>query len=226
VLIDLSHPIATGMPVWPGDPVVRLRPAAELATAGYNLLAVELGSQTGTHVDAPYHVADDLPRLHEIPLDRFVGPAVVADLREVPAAAPIEPINLEPIRPRLAPGVVLLLCTGWSRHWGRAEYAEHPWLGPSAARLVVDAGVRTVGIDAPSVDASSPPPPGADPLPTHRLLAARHVVIAENLTNLEALLEPSVGAVQVWLMPLGLQDADGAPVRAVAQAQADCRPWT
>jgi kynurenine formamidase len=51
-------------------------------------------------------------------------------------------------------------------------------------------------------------------------------VIAENLTNLVALLEPSVGAVLVWLMPLGLQDADGAPVRAVAQAQADCRPWT
>ena len=216
MLIDLSHPIASGMPVWPGDPVVCLRSAADLATTGYNLLALELGSQTGTHVDAPYHVGEDLPRLHEIPLDRFVGPAVVADLREVPAGAPIEPLNLEPIRPRLAPGVVLLLCTGWSRHWGQAEYADHPWLGPSAARLIVAAGVRTVGIDAPSVDASSPQP-GTDPLLTHRLLAARHVVIAENLTNLAALLAPSVGAAQVWLMPLGLRDADGAPVRAVAQ---------
>jgi kynurenine formamidase len=213
VLIDLSHPVATGMPVWPGDPVVLLSPAAEIATDGYNLLAVQLGSQTGTHVDAPYHVDNDLPRLHEIPLDRFVGPAVVADLREVPAGAPIEPIDLEPIRPRLAPGVVLLLCTGWSSYWGRAEYADHPWLGPSAAQLVLDAGVRTIGIDAPSVDAAA----GSNQLPTHRLLAARHAVIAENLTNLEALLRLSAGAARVWLLPLALHDADGAPVRAVAQ---------
>lgn len=213
MLIDLSHPIATGMPVWPGDPVVLLSPAAQVATTGYNLLAVQLGSQTGTHVDAPYHVDNDLPRLHEMPLDRFVGPAVVADLREVPAGAPIEPIDLEPIRPRLAPGVVLLLCTGWSRYWGQPEYADHPWLGPSAAHLVLDAGVRTIGIDAPSVDAAG----GSTQLHTHRLLAARHAVIAENLTNLEALLRPSAGAARVWLLPLALHDADGAPVRAVAQ---------
>jgi kynurenine formamidase len=218
LLVDLSHPIRNGMPVWPGDPTVQLRPAADLAGAGYNLLAVRLGSQTGTHVDAPFHVADDLPRLQEIPLDRFVGPAVVADLRELTARTPIEPVHLGPVLPRLAPGVVLLLCTGWSRHWGRAEYADHPWLGPAAARLVLDAGVRTVGIDAPSIDPSSATTADGRPeLSTHRLLADRHAVIAENLTNLAALLGHSAAPTRVWLLPLALHDADGAPVRAVAE---------
>ena len=80
-LIDLSHPITTGMPVWPGDPEVTLLTAATVHTHGYNLKSVHLGSQTGTHVDAPFHVDDALPTLDQLPLDRFTGPAVVADLR-------------------------------------------------------------------------------------------------------------------------------------------------
>jgi len=213
VLIDLSHPVTDGMPVWPGDPAVRLRPAARIATEGYNLLAVELGSQTGTHVDAPFHVADDLPRLDELPLDRFVGPAVVADLRHLAPHTAIEPADLDPVRSRLRPGTVLLLCTGWSRHWGTPQYARHPWLSPAAAVLVLNAGVRTVGIDAPSVDAD-----GSRHLPTHLLLAQRHAVIAENLTRLDALCARDTvpGMITVWLLPLALAGADGAPVRAVA----------
>ena len=105
------------------------------------------------------------------------------------------------------PGAVLLLCTGWSKHWGTEAYAEHPWLDPTAARLLLGSGIRTVAIDAPSIDA-----PGSPDLPTHHVLARAGVVIAENLTNLDQV--PS-GAT-VWLLPLPLTGTDGAPVRAVA----------
>ncbi|MGQ0630001.1 MAG: cyclase family protein [Sporichthyaceae bacterium] len=205
-LVDLSHPIATAMPVWPGDPEVTLTPAATVATHGYNLLAVHLGSQTGTHVDAPFHVDDTLPRLDELPLERFCGPAVVADLRGHTGA--IGPAHLAGLD--LAPGVVLLLCTGHSRYWATPRYAAHPWLDAEAARMILDAGVRTVGIDAPSIDAPSDPA-----LPTHHVLARAGAVIVENLTHLEALV--GGGEVRVWLFPLPLAGADGAPVRAVGQ---------
>src|SRR5690606_10966934 len=75
--VDLSVPIATGIPVYPGAPQVELSPTATVATHGCNVLGLRLGSHTGTHVDAPYHVGDDLPKLDELPFDRFVGPAVV-----------------------------------------------------------------------------------------------------------------------------------------------------
>ena len=68
--VDLSVPIATGMPVYPGDPQVELSPTATVATHGCNVLGLRLGSHTGTHVDAPYHVGDDLPKLDELPLRR------------------------------------------------------------------------------------------------------------------------------------------------------------
>jgi kynurenine formamidase len=86
--------------------------------------------------------------------------------------------------------------------------------------VALEAGVRTIGIDAPSIDRSVDV--GSDSLPaleTHRILAREHAVIAENLTRLEMLLdlEPSPGAATVWLLPLALDRADGSPVRAVAQ---------
>jgi kynurenine formamidase len=217
--IDLSVPVVTGMPVYPGDPEVTVSSALGAPADGVNVLSLHLGSQSGTHVDAPYHVDDAWPRLDELPLDRFAGRAVVADVRGLPARAPITPALLAPALDAFAaaPGALLLLATGWSAHWGTDAYLAHPWLTPEAARAVVAAGVRTVAVDALSVDPT--PRPGdavADfELPAHRVLCGAGGVIAENLTGLERL----VGAeqVEVFLFPLRLPGADGAPVRAVAR---------
>ncbi|MFC4128452.1 cyclase family protein [Nocardia rhizosphaerae] len=213
-LIDLTQPIETGMPVFPGDPQVRLEPALRVATDGVNVLRIHLGSQSGTHVDAPAHLDDSLPTLDELPLDRFCGPAVLVDARSVPARAPIEAALFGA---GLVPGSIVLVATGWSAHWGTADYLAHPYLDPAAARLLVDAGIRTVGIDAPSVDPSDAE--GAD-LPAHRILCGATAVIAENLTGLDRLLTVAAAGepIEIALFPLRLLGADGAPVRAVARA--------
>ncbi|MFE1878154.1 cyclase family protein, partial [Streptomyces diastatochromogenes] len=79
--LDLSVPVVTGMPVYPGDPEVRVSPALRAPADGVNVLALHLGSQSGTHVDAPYHVDDAWPRLDELPLERFAGPRGVGGVR-------------------------------------------------------------------------------------------------------------------------------------------------
>ena len=73
--VDLSHPLGDETDVYPGDPEVRLEPHATIAADGFNLLAVRLGSQSGTHVDAPFHFAADGARVDELPLALFCGPA-------------------------------------------------------------------------------------------------------------------------------------------------------
>ena len=218
VLVDLSHPVRSGMPGYPGDPPVRVDPALTVARDGVNLLRLHLGSQAGTHVDAPFHVRDDLLRLDELPLERFVGPAVLVDARGLPPRAGIGPERLEPVRAELGPGAVVLVVTGWSRHWGTDAYLAHPWPTPAFAAALVAAGVRTVGIDALSADLTPPPGQPLDGLPTHLVLATAGCVIAENLTRLEELLDARrAGAdVAVSLLPLHLPGADGAPTRAVA----------
>ncbi|MET9211478.1 MULTISPECIES: cyclase family protein [unclassified Nocardia] len=209
-LIDLTQPIHTGMPVFPGDPEVLLEPALRVADDGVNVLRVHLGSQSGTHVDAPAHLDDRLPTLDELPLERFTGPAHLVDARSVPArgAIGVELFAIDPV-----PGAVVLIVTGWSSRWGTADYLGHPYLHPDAAQWLVDKGIRTVGIDAPSIDPSE-----ADDLtlPAHRILCGAHAVIAENLTGLDRLLTVG-GSIEISLFPLRLSGADGAPVRAVAR---------
>ncbi|AXI78999.1 cyclase family protein [Peterkaempfera bronchialis] len=220
-LVDLSVPVFTGMPVYPGDPEVSITGALRTAEDGVNVLRLHLGSQTGTHIDAPYHVDDTWPTLEGLPLDRFTGPAVVADLRGLAPRTAVTPDHLAAALPRLGPGVVLLLCTGWSAHWETDHYLAHPWLTPQAAQAVVDTGVRTVAVDALSVDRTPDPadPPADFSLAAHRILCGAGAVIAENLTNLPPLLTAqSAGRpIEVSLFPLRLTAADGAPTRAVAR---------
>ncbi|MEU8031354.1 cyclase family protein [Streptomyces sp. NPDC049099] len=217
--LDLSVPVVTGMPVYPGDPEVMVSPALSAAADGVNVLRLHLGSQSGTHVDAPYHVDDAWPRLDELPLERFAGPAVVADVRGLPARAPITPGLLAPAlsRLRLRPCTILLLATGWSAYWGTINYLAHPWLTPETAELLVEAGVRTVAVDALSVDPTPQPgePVTGSGLPAHRVVCGTGGVVAENLTGLERLVD--AWDVEVFLFPLHLPGADGAPVRAVAR---------
>ncbi|MFE3026179.1 cyclase family protein [Nocardia tengchongensis] len=210
-ILDLSVPIRSGMPVYPGDPEVTVRPALTVAADGVNVLHLDLGSQTGTHVDAPRHIDDALPALDELPLDRFTGPGVVIDARAAGAGGAI---GREYFEGRVAAGQVVLVATGWSAHWGTPAYLNHPHLTVAAAEYLVAAGVRTVGIDALSVD-----PTPAEEIPVHRILCGAHAVIAENLTGLAAVLDAQTAGqrVEVSLFPLHLPGADGAPVRAVAR---------
>jgi kynurenine formamidase len=203
------------MPVYPGDPEVRIEPALRI-TAGelVNVLGVHMGSQTGTHLDAPYHILEDGARLDELPLERFLGPAVVADVRHLAPEAPVAWGDLAAAHDALGPGTILLLETGWARHWGdMARMRTHPWLAPDAARRIVEAGVRTVGIDALSIDAT-PEDPSSIRFDAHIAILGAGGVIVENLTGLRALStlrEPIVS-----VLPVALAHADGAPVRAVA----------
>ncbi|WP_104432064.1 cyclase family protein [Kineococcus xinjiangensis] len=207
-LLDLSHPLTTGMPVHPGDPEVRAVPAATLERDGCNVLAVGLGSHTGTHLDAPFHVHADGARLDELPLELLTGPAVVVDVQGCAPGSAIGWEHLAPHAGRLRPGVVVLLHTGWSARWGEPRYfADHPWLTTDAARRIVAAGVRVLGVDT-----ASPDPAGS--LDVHRVVLGAGGVIVENLTGLARLAtlpDPHVG-----FFPLPLAGADGAPVRALA----------
>ncbi|WP_067482247.1 cyclase family protein [Actinomadura hibisca] len=214
-LIDLTHAITTGMPVYPGDPEVRLSAALTVPADGVHVRSVHMGSQTGTHVDAPCHIDDALPRLDDLPLTRFLGPAVVLDARDVADRAPIGP---ERLPDGLEPGTILLIATGRAGQWGTDGYLAHPYPSPELAERIVATGVRTVGVDALSVD-RTPPPGDADfSLATHRVLLGAHAVIAENLTDLALLLDAQEEGrrIEVSLFPIRLQH-DGAPVRAVAR---------
>lgn len=75
-IVDLTQPIYDGMPVYPGDPEVRIREVQEVATSGWSVRQLSLGSHTGTHVDAFSHASPEGLAIDAFPVDRFVGRAV------------------------------------------------------------------------------------------------------------------------------------------------------
>lgn len=70
-VIDLSLPIADGMPVYPGDPEVKVKVAHTYECHTWELRQLSMGSHTGTHVDAPSHMHPGAATLDELPLERF-----------------------------------------------------------------------------------------------------------------------------------------------------------
>lgn len=211
-LVDLSHPVQDGMPVYPGDPAVRVRPATTVAEHGYNVLHLQMGSQSGTHVDAPYHFLQDGARIDELPLELFLGPARVVDVRGKPPRGRIGWDDLSPHAEHLVPGCLLVLHTGWDEHWGTPAYLEHPFLTAEAADRIVAAGVRTVAVDALSIDETVVDGQAAGGFAAHDAVLGAGGVIVENLCNLAAL---STASLVLSVLPLRLAAADGAPVRAV-----------
>ena len=74
-IVDLSPVIETGMEMYPGDPRVAIELVQTIDDDGWDLRRVEMGSHTGSHVDAFSHVTSGAPSIDRIPLERFTGPA-------------------------------------------------------------------------------------------------------------------------------------------------------
>ena len=93
-----------------------------------------MSSHTGSHVDAPLHKIADGKSLDDIPLDAFVGQAVIADLREVPAVEALTGGHLKRRLPDDLKDKIVLLMTGWgakraptpSASWPGTRW---PWMG-------------------------------------------------------------------------------------------------
>ena len=207
-IIDLSHYLAPGMPLYPGTMMPCFEETAAIETDGYREKRISLCVHTGTHVDAPAHLINGAKTLDQLPLENYCGPAMILDF-SAPGKPSIVLDDLLPYKSAIEDTWFLLLRTDWSCYWGRERYfSDYPVLTPEAARWLADAKLKGLGLDALSVD-----PLDAPELPIHHILLGAGMIIVENLTNLSAL--PEDGFIFSCL-PLKIRDADGSPVRAIA----------
>jgi len=206
-LIDLSHPLADGQPNFPLDPPIRVTPFHTTASTGYNLAEISMSTHQGTHLDAPYHFFDDGKTLDQLPLERFYGPARLADLGCLEARTPITVDMLRPHHDAFQPGARVIYRTGWQRMFGRREFfSDYPDLTLEAARWIAGRQISLLGMDTPT--------PSSQWLECHHILLGKgaEIVIVEGLANLEQL-----PAEFLFIgFPLNLAGRDGSPIRAVA----------
>jgi arylformamidase len=202
-LLDVSVPLSSGLPAYPGNPEFEMQPIKRIADGGSsNVSRLVMGTHTGTHVDAPRHFFDDGPGVDALPLDLMLGRARVVEIskrggigQEELAAAGLR----EDIR--------VLLKTSNSALWnGEAFHTDYTHLTEAGARYLVDQGVKVVGIDYLSVEQFKKA--GA---PAHRALLSQGVVIIEGLNLAEA--DP--GMYEMYCLPLRIAGGDGAPARVI-----------
>jgi len=206
-MIDVSLPIGPDLLVWPGDPPIDVVPRLRLAKGDpANVSELRMGTHTGTHVDPPNHFVEGSTGVDRVPLDVLMGRAIVVDARHLDR--PIEPTDFDELGiPRSETRV--LLRTANSELW-RTPPVRFPdryaCLTRETARLVVDRGIRLIGVDFLSVEEK-----GATGHPVHHILLENGVVIVEGLNLSEA--EP--GEYTLACLPLKIVDGDGGPARAL-----------
>ncbi|MER7394109.1 cyclase family protein [Streptomyces sp. NPDC000151] len=166
-----------------------------------------------------------------VPVAQLMGPAAVVDVTALAAGGGDDGVSpfitadhltaWERRYGRLVPGEVVLLRTGWDTRYRRGPEGDAylydvivtgrapGWPAPDVAamELLLDRGVRCVGIDAPSMGAAH------DGVPVHVRGLSAGAVYVECLTGLDRL--PARGA---WFcfLPLKVEGGTGAPGRAVA----------
>lgn len=196
-------PLRTGMVVYDGDPAVVIERVKDIGRGDVaNLSRMELGSHTGTHVDAPLHFIDGAAGADLLPLDALIGPAVVADARG--ASGDIDAAALAALE--APPTERLLLRTSNEDLWERDAFSrDFVGVAEDAARELVAMGVRLLGIDYLSIA------PFGDPAPTHRALLEAGVVVVECLDLRAA----PPGRYDLVCLPLRIEGGDGAPARVL-----------
>jgi arylformamidase len=193
-IFDVSVPIRTGMVTYPGDPPVRLERWSSISDgAAANVSKLDFGVHSGTHVDAPVHFIEGAAGAEKLPLEVLIGPCVVVAT---------EGLSLDDVAQAPEDAQRVLFKTPNSELWAQNEFPESfARLDGEAAQLMVNRGVKLVGVDWLSVGDEE----------------AHHVLLEAGVVPIEGLdlrgIEP--GDYFLVAAPLKIEGSDGAPARVL-----------
>lgn len=225
-VVDLTHPIRTGVPIWPGDPPVEFETAATIQADGYFLRRFSMGEHSGTHISTASALFDQGSGPHSIAPEALVAPAVVVDARSSAGVDPDYTLTVDDFAEwerrhgKIAAGSIVLLLTGWRRYWHEPErfinlgadgLMHTPGFTSEAVSFLLDQrGAVGIGTDTHGVDA------GIDPgLKASREALSRGALVLECLNNLDQL--PAKGTTLV-IGRLPLVGGSGSPASVLALA--------
>jgi kynurenine formamidase len=213
-VIDLSHPLRPRRE----SPRLEIRqlPAPDITGAPteegwYIMHSISMDNHLGTHMEVPYHCLPEGADLAQLPVEQFVGKAVILDLRgyEPETGIPLEDVQRAAEKAGgIGRGDIALCVTGWSQYYGTEQYSEPPFLTRQAVRWLIDQGIKILGVDTRgSMD------PALPDRQNHLPIFEAGLVYIENLTNLQAV--PG-SRVTVAALPPAIEGLEGIPVRVVA----------
>jgi len=213
-IFDISRVLSDVLAPWPGDTPFHFELKWKMAEgATVNVGAVSMGVHNGTHADATFHFDSGGDSIERMPLDAYLGEAVVVDLTKLFARTgegfdrtrQIEVADLEEFCVSLERAPRLLLKSGvWKDSKVFPDWI--PVMARDVPEWLRERKVKLLGLDLPSVD-----PIEAKKLTNHYALAAARIAIVESLD----LSEVEGGIYHLTALPLRIAGGDAGPVRAI-----------
>jgi arylformamidase len=201
MIIDLTHRLNNDTPAYPGDTEVKISAVDSIEENGYLGHNLELGTHSGTHIDAPAHMIPGGKSLDKFGLETFIGRGCYIFLEN--GVFTLEAVQAADIQE----GDIVIFDTQMSYHFKKPEYfTDYPVMSEEIAQYLVDKKVKMVGLDTCSADIKPD-------FPIHKILLGSNILIIENLTNIEQLTEYSI---KIYALPIKL-DLDAAPARVIAE---------
>lgn len=205
-LWDISPPVSSGTPAFPGDTTYLQRWNAQIGPGcPVNVSAITMSPHLGAHADAPLHYARDAAAIGQVDLDPFLGRCRV--IHAIGKGPLITREHLAHAADDLPPRVLVRTCAKAPAAWS-PDFAA---FAPDTIAWLAGKGVRLIGIDSQSVD-----PADSKTLDSHQQLLAHDMRVLENLV----LDDVPAGDYELIALPLKLTQACASPVRAVLRSLA------
>ena len=200
---DISLNLSSETVSWLSSPPFELVERKRMSRGDHNnSSALRMSAHSGTHIDAPFHFVPEGATVESLPLEIFIGPALVQAV-DADKYMTKEHVDAMDLRGESR----VLFKTKNSRLLHKPAYdPDAIAFSVEAARALVERNVKLVGIDYLSVAHA-----GDEQVPVHRAFLDHGVVLLEGVD----LSEVPPGRYELICFPLRLRGLDGAPCRAV-----------
>ncbi|MEE8440606.1 MAG: cyclase family protein [Spirochaetia bacterium] len=160
---DLTSPFSVRTPQWlnykPLTVEYHKRVGGQQFGMGRNGTICEASIHLATHMDGEIHFYPAGRPIGQVPMDRWVGPGVVADISAEVSNSSVYTPKMVENQVEVREGDILILKTGWARYgWASPEadefryMVEHPGPSPDFAEWAIEKKIKWIGVDCVSAD--------------------------------------------------------------------------
>ncbi len=204
--IDITIPLRDNMLRGPGVDATHIRRINDVEKGDpVTMSEITMISHTGTHIDAPLHFFRGGKTMDDMPLESFMGPAQVIEIKDT-TSIKIEELAAYDIQK----GDRILFKTLNSDKAYQTDdfFEDYVYISNEASHYLTDIGISIVGIDYLSTGTFKFK---ESILETHETFLGNNIWILEciNLAGVKA------GNYELACLPIKLEKGDASPARAI-----------
>ena len=198
---DVTRTISEDMTVYKDRESKKIKRTivADYEKADYYESRMDMDMHCGTHIDAPLHMIKGGDTIEKYDLSKFIGDCKVFDLTDVDEAIRKKDIeNLD-----IQKDDIVIFKT--KNSFDEGYNPKFVYIEEDAALYLSEKGIKTVGIDAMSIERDK------KEHPSHK------IILGANIGVIEDLYLKNVGQGQYFLsaLPLNIRGSEASPIRAV-----------